>query len=105
MKLEDNTLFNRSVKIVVIDDDFSKTKLSFMTFAKILNGKMSREILTKDHAIIEGEGFHIRFMVKPKTGEHVRGMRCDYVINNTQDEHFHKNIAMPMVSMSNFLRS
>lgn len=100
-----NSLYNDTIRIIVIDDDFSKQKLSFMTFCKLLTGKTSREIMTKDQCIIEGIGFKMRFITKPNNKDYVRGMRCDYIINNTQDATFHSEVALPMMSMSMFLRS
>jgi hypothetical protein len=85
----------------VIDEDFAHLKYSFLSFAKILTGKTSNEKLAKDHGLIEGEGFHIRFILKNNNS---RGMRCDYVINNTQDKDFHFECVLPMMGMSQFLR-
>jgi hypothetical protein len=98
-------LYVENVRIIVIDEDYEKLKNSFMIFCKILNGKSTTEILTKETARIEGRGFHIRFYVKPSNNTFFRGIRCDYLLNNTQDEIFHKETALPMMSLSNFLRS
>jgi hypothetical protein len=94
-------MYNDTIKIIVIDEDHAKSRLSFMSFAKVLTDKTSKEVITKDYSILEGEGFHIRFILK---NIQTRGMRCDYLINNTQDEEFHNTCALPMMNKSQFLR-
>jgi hypothetical protein len=94
-------MFNDQIKIIVIEEDYSSMKYSFMCFAKILTGKTTKEILSKEYGILEGEGFYIQIVKKNYSS---RGMRCDYVINNTQDKDFHFECVTPMMGMSKFLK-
>lgn len=91
----------RDINIVSFEPNSNSADRTLHLFLDLLADRVDKFYITQDRRVIKAEGVHVRIYIG--TNESMRGVKCDYVINNVNDSDFHNMIAIATMSPSQYI--
>jgi hypothetical protein len=90
------------VLVGVVTENIKDLKMYYRLFRLMLKDKITKDIETKNHCVIETDKFYIRFVVKAMN---LRGWRNHYILNLTQDKEFEMHCVIPRTIIRDYLKN
>lgn len=86
--------------ISVVTENETELHMYFKLFSLLLEGKITKSILAKDHGKLETDKFILKFYIK---SWNMRGCRSHYALNLTQDKDFQSEIVPKLMFLRDML--